>query len=338
MHIPDGYLSPQTCAVMTAAMLPVWAVSAKKTKKILNTRQIPLMAIGSAFSFTIMMYNIPIPDGTTAHAVGGALLAVVLGPWAACISISVALGIQALLFGDGGILSYGANAFNIAFVLPFTAYYTYKLIAGNSGIGSKRRWIGGFLGGYVGINLAALSAAVQFGLQPLLHTAADGTALYCPYPVSIAVPAMALAHLIVAGPVEGVVTGLVIRYFQINNRELLVEEKDFPVIATMTGIKRILLGLCAMVLFTPLGLLAGGTAWGEWAVEEVKAKLGFVPYGMAKISGFWRAPLPDYTLPGLDNNFFGSLTVYIFSAVIFLAIMAATFLFSRNIKENNAPK
>ena len=65
-----------------------------------------------------MMFNVPVPDGTTAHAVGAVLVAVLLGPWAAVIAVSVALAIQALFFGDGGVLAFGANCFNMAVVMP----------------------------------------------------------------------------------------------------------------------------------------------------------------------------------------------------------------------------
>ena len=125
MHIPDNYLGPATCAVMAIAVAPAWIVSAKKVAKDLPKEKIPLLGIGAAFSFLIMMLNVPVPGGTTAHAVGGPLLAV-LGPYAACLSISTALLIQALVFGDGGILSFGANSFNMAFVIPFLGYFVYK--------------------------------------------------------------------------------------------------------------------------------------------------------------------------------------------------------------------
>ena len=119
MHIPENYLSPSTCAVMTAAMIPVWAHSIRKVKNELPKEKISMIGVGAAFSFVAMMFNVPLPGGTTGHAVGGTLIAVLLGPEAACIAVSVALLLQALLFGDGGILSFGANCFNMAFVLPF---------------------------------------------------------------------------------------------------------------------------------------------------------------------------------------------------------------------------
>jgi len=97
MHIPDNYLSPSTCAVMAAAMVPAWTVAVKKVKKEIPREKLPMLGIGAAFTFLMMMFNVPLPGGTTGHAVGGTLLAILLGPYAACISISVALLIQALL-------------------------------------------------------------------------------------------------------------------------------------------------------------------------------------------------------------------------------------------------
>ncbi len=118
MHIPDNYLSPQTDAVMAVAMVPVWVHCIKKVRATLDREHMAFLGICAAFSFLLMMFNVPLPGGTTGHAVGGALIALLLGPEAAAIAVSVALALQALLFGDGGVLSFGANCFNMAFVLP----------------------------------------------------------------------------------------------------------------------------------------------------------------------------------------------------------------------------
>jgi len=214
MHIPDGYLSPATCAVFGAVMLPVWAFASKKVKQTLKVREVPYMAIGAAFSFVIMMFNIPIPGGSTGHGVGGVLLAILLGPWAACIAVSVALVIQALLFGDGGITAIGANCFNMAFVLPFVGYYVYRMISAGSQPRSKRRVIAAGIGGYVGICVASLCAGVELGVQPLLYHTANGQALYCPYGLNVSIPAMAGGHILFFGWVDFIVTALVIKYLQ----------------------------------------------------------------------------------------------------------------------------
>ena len=205
-------------------MVPFWVAASRIVKKTLNARQVPLLAIGAAFSFVIMMFNVPIPGGSTGHAVGGVLVAILLGPWAATIAITVALVVQALLFGDGGITAIGANCFNMAVVIPFVGYGAYALISDGAPKNSNRRVIAAFIAGYIGINVAALLAGVEFGLQPhLCHTAA-GQALYCPYGLRIAVPAMAGEHLLVFGWVEAVVTALVVKYLQKQAPELLGQE------------------------------------------------------------------------------------------------------------------
>ena len=225
MHIPDGYLGPATCGIFYAVMLPIWALASRIVKKTLKARQVPVLAIGAAFSFVIMMFNVPIPGGSTGHAVGGVLVAILLGPWAACIAITVALVVQALLFGDGGITAIGANCFNMAFVLPFVGYYIYKAISYKAPLDSNRRVIAAGIAGYIGINVAALLAGVEFGLQPLLHHTASGQALYCPYGLNIAVPAMAGEHLLIFGWVEAIVTALVIKYLLKTSPELLEERE-----------------------------------------------------------------------------------------------------------------
>jgi len=225
MHIPDGYLAPVTCGVFYAVMLPIWTVASKIVKKTLKARQVPMLAIGAAFSFVIMMFNVPIPGGSTGHAVGGVLVAILLGPWAACIAITVALVIQALLFGDGGITAIGANCFNMAFVLPFVGYYVYRLISAGSQIGSNRRVIAAGIAAYLGINIAALCAGIEFGLQPLFHHTASGQALYCPYGLNVAVPAMLGEHMLVFGWVEVIITALVVKYLQKQSPEL-IEERE----------------------------------------------------------------------------------------------------------------
>lgn len=221
MHIPDGYLGPATCGVFYAIMLPIWGLASNTVKKTLKAKQVPLLAIGAAFSFVIMMLNVPIPGGTTGHAVGAVLVAILLGPWAACIAVTVALVVQALLFGDGGITAIGANCFNMAFVEVFIGYYLYRAISGPSLIISNRRVIAAGIAGYIALNIAAFSAAVMFGIQPLLHTNSQGQALYCPYGLNVAIPAMVGEHMLIFGWVEAIVTALVVKYLQTQDPSLL---------------------------------------------------------------------------------------------------------------------
>lgn len=325
MHIPDGYLSPATCAAMYAATAPFWYMAGRRTKELLASRMVPLLSVFSAFTFVIMMFNIPLPGGTTGHAVGGTLLAVVLGPWAAVVGVSVALLIQALFFGDGGILAFGANAFNLAVVLPLVGYGAYRLIAGGSPITSRRRVVGAAAGGYLGINAASFLAAVELGLQPLFFQTPDGTPLYSPFGLATAIPAMMVPHLLIAGVAEAAVTALVLRYLQ-RSQPALLERAPVERPATATSLRWLWVGLAVLVLLSPLGLLASGTAWGEWGVEELEGMgLGFVPEGLAQWEGFWGAPLPDYSVGDWEP----ALAYILSGAAGVLLIALSTWLLTR---------
>ncbi len=172
-----------------------------------------------------MMFNVPVPGGTTAHAVGGTLIAVVLGPWAAMLGVSTALIIQALFFGDGGVLAIFTNCLNMGIILPFVGYYAYKLIAGSSPLLSTRRvWAAG-IGSYIGISVAALAVGIELGLQPLLFSQ-NRHALYSPYQLNVAIPAMLLSHMLGASLVEALVTSLGVAYIQKNHPYFLTSLRN----------------------------------------------------------------------------------------------------------------
>jgi len=332
LHIPDGYLSPVTDGVMLAAAAPFWYVALKKIRRTLNQRTVPMLALFAAFSFVLMMFNVPLPGGTTAHVVGGTLLAIVLGPWDAIIGISVVLGIQAFFFGDGGVLAFGANCFNMAIVLPLVGYFVYKLVSSYAGASSPRRLLGSVVGSYAGINAAALFTAVELGLQPQLFHTAAGTPLYAPYNLAASLPSVMVGHLLVAGPAEALVTGLVVFYLQRSHSRLLQSDKK-----AKEGGKRWIMwgGLAALALATPLGLLASGTAWGEWGLDELKTLgLDFIPQGLQRLESWWPVPLPDYGFPRM-----GAVIGYIMSAFVGMALISGLlWLGGRGLMRKNASR
>lgn len=319
MHIPDGYLSPSTCAIMYGASAPFWFGAMRRIKRLFRTRLVPLISLFAAFSFVVMMFNLPIPGGTTAHALGVGIASIVLGPWASMLALSAAIFIQALFFGDGGITTFGANAFNMAIVGSLVAFLVYRLLCGRSAITSSRRVVAAALAGYVAINAAALAASVELGLQPHFFKNAAGAPLYAPYPLSIAVPAMMIAHLTFAGLAELVITGGVVAYLQRAEPSLLrftAPRAPLPAEAAAaapgrrgSAAKVLWLTTALLMVLTPLGILAGGTAWGEWsardfssptarsriaAVSHNSAPPPHAPAGLARLSSVWTAPFPGY--------------------------------------------
>jgi cobalt/nickel transport system permease protein len=320
MHIPDGYLSPQTCAVMYGASVPFWMTAGRRVRKVVRNRYVPLLALGAAYCFLVMMFNVPIPDGTTAHAVGGVLVAVLLGPWAAVIGVSTALLIQAFFFGDGGVLAFGANCFNMAIVMPFVGYAVYLAIARRTSLTSTRRPVAAGIGAYVGINVAALCAAIEFGVQPDLFykTGANGAKipLYAPFHLSQSIPAMLVAHLLVAGVVDLVLTTGVIAYLQranlpvlrINHAAVPETDAELPPPRKL-GLRGALVGLTGMIVLVPVGLLATGTAFGEDGPKEH--------------TDWWsHALLPGYDVKNGNHSNVG----YYVSAIVGTILIAAVIL------------
>ena len=339
MHIPDGYLSPITSLILFLLVLPFWAIGIRKIRQTMNARNVPLIALLAAFSFVIMMFNVPLPGGTTGHAVGAALAAIVLGPEVATIAVSIALIIQAFFFGDGGVLAIGANCFNMAVVIPYIAYAIYQAFSKGASTNSTRRLAGAALGGWTGVTVAAFLAGVEFGIQPLLFTTADGSPLYAPYPLSIAVPVMVIPHMLVASVVEGGLTALVVAYLQRSNASIL-EAAEKPALAVEAGsfqkLRWVWVALAALVVASPLGLLAPGTAWGEWGTEELAGMgLGVIPAGLERLSGLWGAPLADYDLPALGNANLG----YVLSAIVGIALtVLVVWLFTVLLTSRSKPQ
>jgi cobalt/nickel transport system permease protein len=317
-------------------------------KQVFAIRTIPLISVFAAFSFVVMMFNIPLPGGTTGHALGVTVAAIVLGPWASALAISLALAIQALLFGDGGITTLGANCFNMAMVGSFVAYAIYRLIASGTEISSKRRITAAAVAGYVSINVCALLTAVEFGIQPVLFHDSSGAPLYAPYPLRVAIPAMMLGHLTFAGLAEAVISAGMVSYLQRSDVGLLRHAPWASVYAGNSitrggmGNRRLWWAVGILLLCTPLGIFAAGTAWGEWssadlsqghARAEIAAVSGnhqpptSVPPGIQRFSSVWTAPFPGYAPGFIKNPFLG----YLLSGMFAVGLFVMTSLIARSI-------
>lgn len=353
MHIPDNYLSVSTCALLTAATFPVWVRSIKRVTREFPRERFSALGVAAAFSFLAMMFNVPMPGGTTGHAVGGTVLAVLLGPEAACVSITIALLIQALFFGDGGILAFGANSFNMAFLLPFSGYYSFVVLRKvlrrkNASCTAKTLLFSDCIAlgiaAYIGLNVAAFAAAVEFGVQPLLFKDELGQALYCPYGLNVSIPAMAIGHATLFGLAEVVFSVFIYAFICKSSPSFATnkfafsfvdggvvsevekaEEDGVDEIEPKKRLDAIYVLLALLIALTPLGLLAQGTAWGEWGSDEITdaaitgQALDYTPKGM--IEGFqWNAMLPDYSLAGLPDWF-----AYVLSALTGVAVLIVLF-------------
>ena len=204
MHIPDGYLSPATVIATYAVTVPLWVYGFKRLKQTLNEETMPLISALSALSFIIMMFNIPIPGGTSGHAVGATLIAILFSPWIGFISVSLVLLIQSIIFGDGGISALAANSLGMAFVGSFVGYYLFNLL--------KDKKFAPFIAGWVGVVASSLFIAIVLGIQPFWSE--NGRPLYFPFGLETTIPALVVSHMMFFGVVEGILTQLVYSYLK----------------------------------------------------------------------------------------------------------------------------
>jgi cobalt/nickel transport system permease protein len=204
MHIPDGYISPEIAAItatISAAFL-IW--SWKKAKATYPQSLAPLLAVSSAFVFAAQMINFPITYGTSGHLVGGTFLSIVLGPYAAILSMTIVLLMQALFFADGGIIALGANIFNMA-VIGGLSFFIVKLTAGNS-TKSKRFFLSVFTASWLSVVLGALACGLQIGFSPAF-SAVGG--------ITVTVPAMLFWHVLIGLGEAAITTAAITQLYRV---------------------------------------------------------------------------------------------------------------------------
>lgn len=211
MHIPDGFLNLGTAAATGVVSAGGIANAVRITGKQLKEKQVPIMGVLAAFIFAAQMLNFPIAGGTSGHFMGAALAAIILGPWAGLLIMSCVLIAQCLIFQDGGLVALGANIFNMGIIGCFSSYFVYRLVVKILPNNSNNKLIGGFLGGWVAIVLAATACAIEL--------AVSGAS-----PMQVVLPAMAGVHALI-GIVEGFVTVAVFGAIKATRADLLEPAK-----------------------------------------------------------------------------------------------------------------
>ena len=207
MHIPDGFLSTATSIVTWAASAGSVAYAVRRVSKELDERQVPLMGVSAAFIFAAQMLNFTVAGGTSGHLLGGALAAILLGPWAGMLAITSVLAIQALLFQDGGLLALGANVFNMAVIGVLLAWVVYAAIKRLFGHKAWATMVGGFAAAWLSVVVASLVAAVELGIS--------GASSW-----GIVLPAMGGVHVLI-GIGEGLITVAVLAFLRVTRPDLL---------------------------------------------------------------------------------------------------------------------
>ncbi len=209
MHIPDGFLSPAIAVAMFALAFVCLIWSWKKVQATYSRSCASVLAISSAFVFAAQMINYPIAFGTSGHLVGGTFLAVLLGPYAGMLSMTIVLLMQALFFADGGLLAFGANVFNMA-VIGASSFFVVKLLTRNPS--SPARFASSvFFASWLSVVVGALACALEIGFSPVFAGAGG---------VLVTVPVMLFWHAII-GIGEGAITTILLTSLRRFNPSIL---------------------------------------------------------------------------------------------------------------------
>lgn len=294
LHIPDGFLSVPVSIVGWVLAVAAIAFALRQTRGQLGSKQIPLMGVLAAFIFAAQAINFPVAGGTSGHLLGGTLAAIVLGPWAAVLVMTAVIGVQALLFQDGGLLALGFNIVNMGVITAFTGHLIYVVLKRALGQGRTSLLVAGAVGAWASVVLAAMATAVQLAFS---GTSALGVAL----------PAMTGVHMLI-GLGEAVITVGALAFIYAGRRDLLDQGHSAPAQGAANWVA---VGLGASLVVAIFSFAASPDPDG---LERVAEDTGFLHRALDPVFNL----LPDYTIPFISNPLVsGILAVVVGTLIVF---------------------
>lgn len=291
LHIPDGFLDIPVSVAGWILFILILAFSLKQTRQQFGERQTPLMGILAAFVFAAQMLNFPVAGGTSGHLLGATLVAIFLGPWAMVIVMTCVVGIQALLFQDGGLLALGFNIVNMGIISGFSGYAVYvgihKLMNGTP----SAQVIGAGVGAWVSVVVAAVATALELAIS--------GTSS-----LAVALPAMAGVHVLI-GIGEALITVAAVVFVRQTRPDLI--EADMSM--TNTGSRWVVAGLVIALALAFVSPLADPNPDG---LERVAEDQGFITQAQDPTYTI----LPDYTVPFIESEILTTIAAGVIGVLI----------------------
>jgi cobalt/nickel transport system permease protein len=308
MHIPDGFLSVVVSLVCWLFSIIAVAYALRRVNNGFDERKAPLMGVLAACIFAGQMLNFSVTGGTSGHLMGAAIATILLGPWAAVIVMTAVVGIQALIFQDGGLLALGANLFNMAVIGVAVSYFAYRTV---QRLVRREPWNvlgGGFVAGWLSIFVTSLAVALQLALS---RTS----------PANVAVIAMGGIHALI-GIGEGLITAGALAFLHATRRDLV-----------LTGARPAPAG--GLVWLVGLGIAAGLSVLAPLAsanpdgLEWVAEQQGFLDRAQGPLYNI----VPDYLVPGVSNEALST----IIAGIVGLAIVAAVAIAASQMRRRRQP-
>lgn len=302
LHIPDGFLSTPVSLAGWVLLIAAVAYALRQTRGQLGDRQIPLMGVLAAFIFAAQAINFPVAGGTSGHLMGGALAAIIMGPWAAVLIMTSVIAIQGLIFQDGGLLVMGWNILNMGVFTAFTGYFVYGLMRRLLGEGRNSLLAAGAVGAWLSVMVGAIATALQLALS--------GTS-----PLEVALPAMAGVHVLI-GLGEAAITVGALAFLYATRRDLLGIGEAAPGRASAGWVG---LGLGIALVVAVFSFAADPNPDG---LERVAEDTGFLDRALDPVYNLF----PDYTLPFISDPLISGILAVVLGTLI---VFGATFLIAR---------
>ena len=296
LHIPDGFLSTPISLLGWVVAVAMIALALRQTRSQLGERQVPILGVMAAFIFAAQAINFPVAGGTSGHLLGGALAAIVLGPWAAVLVMTAVISLQALLFQDGGLLVLGWNIVNMGVLTAFVGMATYRLTTGVMGKGRGAILVGGALGAWLSVMAGAIATALQLVFS--------GTS-----PLHIALPAMVGVHALI-GIGEAIITVGALLLIAQTRPDLLALGEQAPGKRSAAWVT---VGLVMAVVMASMSFLASPEPDG---LERVATDQGFIGTALDPVYNI----LPDYTVPFIGNEVLSGVVAVVLGTLLVFGI------------------
>ena len=318
MHMADALLSPAVAGAMYACSFAAAGYALQKVKKERDEKILPVMGVMGAFVFAAQMLNFTIPGtGSSGHLCGGLLLAAVVGPYAAFLTMIGVLLIQCLLFADGGLLALGANIWNMAFYGCFVGGGVIWALLMESGVSRTKIIFASLLGCVASLQLGAFSVSVETLLSGITEL-----------PFAAFLLLMQPIHLAI-GAVEGAITAAVLLFLYAARPSLLwgVEQEDGAQSVSFKNVLAIM-SAASLVLAGGISLLASELPDGlEWSLERMTGSTelesaGTSAYAVSEAIQSVTALLPDYNFAGSESAAGTSFAGIVGAVVVMLLVLA----------------
>ena len=291
LHIPDGFLSAPVAILAWLVTIVFIVIAVRRASREFDERMVPLMGILAAFIFAAQAFNFPVAGGTSGHFLGGALAAILLGPWPALLVMAAVIGLQGLIFQDGGLLAMGANIFVMGIATVWTGYFVYQ------GLQRFNRFVAAFVAGWVSVVVAAVITAFLLALS---GTAALGVVL----------TAMAGVHVFI-GIGEGLITAAAVGLVRaalpgMFGQQVTGRKTDSSTVIAGGVIVALVVGIMAVFFASP----------HPDGLERVAEDKGFLDAAQGPAFNV----LPDYVVPGIPNETLAALIAVILGTLLLFAV------------------